>query len=223
MLDFMRHMSYNKTMVPQMNMNTGRTAQKNRTRKALIEAAWELLRKGKQPTVDEVAEAAEISRATAYRYFPNRERLLIEAVLGRENASPQEVLSGAAGNRSTDRVARVHSYIYDLVTRNETLYRSLVRSSLEEWMENKDRLVLRRDQRLELLEVALRPVREMIPEKDLENLIYALAAMVGVESYIALRDVCQLGKSHSREVMSWAVRKLVEAVIPVKEVKGENT
>jgi AcrR family transcriptional regulator len=193
-------------------MQTGRVAQKNRTRKALIRAAWELLLKGVQPTVEEVAEAADISRATAYRYFPSRERLLIEAVLSRESVSSDEVLSAEEGKPPVDRVARVHSYVQNLVAKNETLYRSLVRSSLEEWMENKDRLVLRADQRLELLDAALRPVSDKISKGDLDNLTCALAAMVGVESYIALRDVCQLSKNRSREVMAWAIRKLVSTV-----------
>ena len=57
----MRLMSYYDTMVSRMDLQTGRVAQKNRTRKALIRAAWELLRQGKQPTVEEVARAAEIS------------------------------------------------------------------------------------------------------------------------------------------------------------------
>ena len=198
-------------------MKTGRVAQKNRTRKALIQAAWELLLKGKQPTVEEVAEAAEISRATAYRYFPSRERLLIEAVLSRESASSSEILSPHEGKPPVDRVAQVHSYIHNTIAKNESLYRSLVRCSLEEWMEHKDRLVLRADQRLELLEAALGPVSDKISEDDLDNLTCALAAMVGVESYIAFRDVCQLSKSRSREVVAWAIEKLVSAVTQRKE------
>lgn len=193
-------------------MTTGRIAQKNRTRKALIAAAWDLLSKGVQPTVEEVAHAAEISRATAYRYFPNRERLLIEAILSRESRPPQEVLSGEDDNPVVDRVERAHSYIYELVTRNETLYRSLVRCSIEEWLKREGRSVLRADERLELLEEALRPVAEKVSRTDFQTLVYALSALVGVESYIALRDVCQLSKRKSREVIVWATRALVSAV-----------
>ena len=198
-------------------MQTGRVAQKNRTRKALIEAAWELLSQGVQPTVGEVAQAADISRATAYRYFPNRERLLIEAVLSRESRSPHEVLSQVTGKAPADRVARVHAHIYGLVTRNETLYRSLVRCSIDEWIKNKDRMVLRADDRLELLEEALKPVAKTTALEDFETLVYALAALVGVESYIALRDACQLSKSRSRDVISWAITTLVSAVADQKE------
>ena len=59
----------------------GRESQKKRTRKALVAAATALIRDGRQPTVAEVAEAAEISRATASRYFPSQEMLLAEVAL----------------------------------------------------------------------------------------------------------------------------------------------
>src|SRR6478752_4337329 len=59
----------------------GRESQKNRTRKALVAAAGALMRAGRQPTVTDVAEAAGISRATAYRYFPTQEMLLAEVAL----------------------------------------------------------------------------------------------------------------------------------------------
>src|SRR3979490_1537088 len=55
-----------------------RHRQKNRTRRALLDAAAELMRQGREPTVAEVAEVAEVSRATAYRYFPTQESLLVE-------------------------------------------------------------------------------------------------------------------------------------------------
>ena len=58
---------------------TGRTTQKARTRPALIDAARRLLAAGRTPSVEDAAEAAAVSRATAYRYFPNRRALLVAA------------------------------------------------------------------------------------------------------------------------------------------------
>ena len=43
--------------------------------------ARQLLEAGKQPTITDVADAAQISRRTAYRYFPTQAKLLTEAVL----------------------------------------------------------------------------------------------------------------------------------------------
>lgn len=209
----MRQESYTAIMVSQSNIEKGRVQQKLRTRKALIEAAWELLKEGKQPTVDEVAEKALVSRATAYRYFPNRERLLIEAVLNRETPDPQKILAGSPSDSPGDRVGLVQEYLYSQVTKSETLHRSLLRACQEEWIQNKNRFVLRGDERLELLEEALRASGAERDKDEYQNLIFALAAMVGLESYVVLRDVCQVDQKRGKEIMNWAVRKLVEATL----------
>src|SRR5271165_6211507 len=58
---------------------TGRHQQKARTRQALVEATRRLLAEGADPTVEEAAAGARISRTTAYRYFPNQRTLLAAA------------------------------------------------------------------------------------------------------------------------------------------------
>ena len=57
----------------------GRSAQKARTRQALVSAARDLVAAGTTPTVEDAAEAASISRTTAYRYFPTKRALLLAA------------------------------------------------------------------------------------------------------------------------------------------------
>ena len=57
-------------------VESGRTRQKQRTRDHLIAAARELIKAGDTPRVEEVAEAAGISRPTAYRYFASQAELL---------------------------------------------------------------------------------------------------------------------------------------------------
>ena len=57
----------------------GRTRQKQRTRQALVAAARALVADGVTPTVEDAAEAAGVSRTTAYRYFPNQRALVAAA------------------------------------------------------------------------------------------------------------------------------------------------
>src|SRR5258708_15750682 len=57
----------------------GRSAQKARTRDALVAAARDLVTAGVTPTVEDASAAASISRTTAYRYFPNKRALLVAA------------------------------------------------------------------------------------------------------------------------------------------------
>src|SRR5690242_18632780 len=67
--------------------STPRDRQTRRTRRALIEAADALFAEGRVPTVAAVAERADVARATAYRYFPTQEALLLETTfLGESDA-----------------------------------------------------------------------------------------------------------------------------------------
>ena len=56
---------------------TGRTAIQERIAEAILDVAADLLaRGGEPPSMADIAEAAGVSRATLYRYYPTRERLL---------------------------------------------------------------------------------------------------------------------------------------------------
>src|ERR671938_1890765 len=78
-----------------------RDAQRRRTRKAIVAAAAELLERGEQPSMAEIAEAADVSRRTVYLYFPSLEHLLADAALEatRAQVEPQIAASSDAGVR----------------------------------------------------------------------------------------------------------------------------
>lgn len=73
----------------------GWTGAEARTRAALLDAARELLAEGRTPNVGEAAEAAGVSRATAYRYFP------YQRALGRSGAWSSRSDRPAASRRSS--------------------------------------------------------------------------------------------------------------------------
>jgi AcrR family transcriptional regulator len=81
-----------------------RANQKSRTRKDLLRAAARLMKEGRNPTLEDVAEEVLVSRATAYRYFPGVEALLVEAALDVAMPTPEEL---SAGDGSVDPVARL--------------------------------------------------------------------------------------------------------------------
>ncbi len=81
-----------------------RPNQKRRTRKDLLQAAATLMKQGRRPSLDEVAEEALVSRATAYRYFPSIEALLAEASADMLTPEPAQLFTG---DEPTDPVARV--------------------------------------------------------------------------------------------------------------------
>ena len=75
--------------------DAGRPNQRVRTRQDLLQAASRLMKLGRRPTLEEVAEEALVSRATAYRYFPSVESLLIEAPIEGAVPDPDDIFRDA--------------------------------------------------------------------------------------------------------------------------------
>ncbi len=68
-------------MEPSREAPNAMSGPKQRTMRLLREAARELLRTGGPLTVPAAAEVAGVSRATAYRYFPNNESVVLHATM----------------------------------------------------------------------------------------------------------------------------------------------
>src|SRR5687768_4278534 len=100
---------------------------RRRTRGAMIEAATRLVR-GASPSVSEVADAAGVSRATAYRYLPTQESLLAEVIVsGLEAALAAEALLEDLEGRS----AATFETMWSSYVANEATYRTVLRRGLE--------------------------------------------------------------------------------------------
>src|SRR5262245_36511285 len=143
-----------------------RTNQKRRTRKDLLQAASRLMKQGRKPSIDEIAEEALVSRATAYRYFPGLEALLVEASLDVAVPSPQELFERASDD-PIERMQRVDTALHDVISGNEAPFRMMLIHALERGLERKDgdELPIRQNRRAALIEAALAPVRdELTPQ-----------------------------------------------------------
>jgi len=130
----------------------GRTRQKARTRAALLEAARELLAAGRTPNVEEAAEAAGVSRATAFRYFPNRRALLVAA---HPEIEATELLGQDALDDPQERLDRTIAELIRLTIDNEPELRTTLRLSLEPGPEQE--LLLRQGRAIGWIEEALAP------------------------------------------------------------------
>jgi AcrR family transcriptional regulator len=89
-----------------------------RTRKDLLLAASRLIKEGRRPTMDEVAEAALVSRATAYRYFPSLESLLVEAPLEGAMPDAEAVFASDTSSDPGERLDRAEAAIHRVTYQN---------------------------------------------------------------------------------------------------------
>lgn len=183
-----------------------RVNQKRRTRAALVEAAQRLLEQGQTPTVADVADEALVSRATAYRYFPSHEHLLLEVVLERSIDEISRAVDASAG--SGDAAARLEglvSVIQNEIAANEAGFRSLMRLSIAQSPSDQPTVAsIRGERRLHWIEQALEPIAAELDERSLHRLAQALTLCVGAEAFVVLRDLCGLEPAEAEETLRWA-------------------
>lgn len=190
-----------------------RLDQKLRTRAHLLRAARDLLAAGKTPSVAAVADAAMVSRATAYRYFPNPEALLAEVPLDLAAPTVESLFGDGAPSNPEDRVALVHNAFYDFCRDHDSEWRLFLRASIMRSRQDPDGAgdPFRGARRVALLDEALAPLADELSAGELEQLKTALAMLVGGESVIVLRDVLRLDHDEARARGEQAVRQLVRA------------
>lgn len=177
---------------------SGRTEQKSRTRTALIAAARDLLGQGgSAPTVEAAAEAASISRATAYRYFPNQAALLVAA--HPETEAGSLVPFDDADDPETRLLAVVSAFIR-LIRDSEHQQRTMLRLSLEPGVEPRA-LPLRQGRAIGWFEEALAPLQAELTAAGVRRLAIAVRSAVGIESLVWLTDVAGLSRDAAAELM----------------------
>lgn len=198
---------------------SGRVAQKRRTRKAIIAAAAKLLAQGETPTLNDVAAAADMSRRTIYMYFPTMDQLLIDATLGSltENTVEAAIESVKASNDVGHRVEVMTRAVQKDFAATEQQGRTLLRLTVDPSPgARRPGQPLRGYRRIEWIERALEPLRGKVDKKKLERLVSALAMVIGWESLIVARDIRALTLKEAEEVSAWAARVLVNATLAKK-------
>jgi AcrR family transcriptional regulator len=200
-------------MVEKVVEKSGRANQTRRTRKDLLRAAARMLEQGRAPSLDEIAEEALVSRATAYRYFPGVEALLAEAALDVAVPEPQQVFDARAPQDVVARLERVDDALDQMIATNEPALRLMLANSLQRSVrgESTGDVPLRQNRRTPLIEAALAPARQQFRPAMLATLAQALAVVVGTESTLVFKDVLQVDDAQARRVKRWMIRALVQA------------
>lgn len=197
-----------------MNQAKGREAQKARTRTLIVAAAGGLT----QPTVEQAADAAGVSRATAYRYFPTQEALSVELESGdvwREVEAlvidPQTADVGARLDRLIDAVVRT-------VYAEERHVRTALRVYHDIWLRDPNSPV-RKGRRMGWIDRTIAP----LPAEVRESLRLALALAIGPDPVTMLKDVAGLDAEQTRRVLKSAARSMLHAALQLDGMsEGES-
>ncbi len=187
---------------------------RSRVFRRLLAEAVALVRRGRIPSVADVAMAARVSRATAYRYFPSRSKLvsavIAEALAPVRRAVPQE---GDPKERLHELLDRTYSRFAE--------YEPHMRAALQLALEHQSLEVaglleeepFRRGQRQEILKTTLAPLRAKLGTRGFDRLINALAVVYGIEAMVILKDICGASERETEAVVRWMMDALVEAAV----------
>lgn len=192
----------------------GRDRQTARTRSALIVAADELWAEGQVPTVATVAERADVSRATAYRYFPTQESLLnATSFLGDTDAlRALPELADTIDDPAERLAAAVRSSAAWSLER-EVQLRAILRASLDPG--GPERPARRRA----YIAALLASVEDGLPPETYRRLTGALTLLFGIDPIVAVADNSDIEREDIPELLAWTARRLVEAAIT--EARGQ--
>jgi AcrR family transcriptional regulator len=189
-------------------------------RELLLNTAVGLMQGGQSPSVSDAAEAAGVSRATAYRYFPSQ-AALVEAVVDHalgpilEWDSDLQDAEERVGDLLTSSGARIIEF--------EATFKAALALSL---MQDRAGPALsgpkfRRGHRIELLRKALAPLKGQLNEAELTRLTKALSLTFGIEVILVLKDIWKTGAEDMQQVVTWAARSMVRAALDEAKSRAE--
>jgi AcrR family transcriptional regulator len=198
-------------------LGPARPSARERTRRLLSEAARELLRTGGPLTVQAAADLAGVSRATAYRYFPNNDSVLVHATMPLvDGASMQaqppdqpdhQAPQGLPGQAST-LVRTMGEWAFD----HEHELRTFMRLSLGPPGAGKieRRASTNRDTWIATL---LEGLPDHVPQEARDRLSIALIPLFGADAVIWSTDIAGVDRDTALDVMAWMAAALVQATL----------
>lgn len=195
---------------------------KARTRRLMLETATRLMQAGVTPSVSEVAEAAQVSRATAYRYFPSQ-AALVQTVVD-EALGP--ILTWRSDSHDAERrVAGLIDSAMPRIEAFESTFKAALKLSLDQWAQRQagtlgSEPAFARGHRRDLLKDAIAPLKVRMPPGKFERLAQALSLIFGVEVLVVLKDIWGLESAQTLSVTQWAAAAMVRAATEETTLDG---
>lgn len=189
---------------------SGRAAQRRRTRRAILEATAQLLLSGVEPSVNEVAAAADVSRRTVYLYYPTLDQLFLDATLGTLNVDVDAALEAQKSDDPWERLNTLITELFQAMEASLPLGRKLIKLTVDAPApaEGSSR---RGHRRVTWIEWAVEPCRDQLSRRAHADLVSALALVIGWEAFIALLDVRGLTPRQARAITLRAADAILAA------------
>lgn len=200
-----------------ISLKNGRINQKLKTRNQILDAAKLLMSKNQKTSLEDIAEKAEVSRATIYRYFPNIELLYTEASLHIHCSSPTELAEEVKEMSLSKALLTVQAYYNQLAQDHELIFRRYLIAVLSESVISKKKT--RAGRRIITLEMVLESYKDKIPNSDLEKLKNIACILMGADPLIVAKDVCNLSNEETNKTLSWGLEMMLKGIFSETKTK----
>ena len=159
-----------------------------------------------------------MSRATAYRYFPTQESLLLDVINVEALLKPvEDLVASFPTDDAAERLADLVGAFTQAMLSDEALIRTGERVYMDTWLANQpdgNHTPVRAGRRMRYIDEALRPLGEQLGESGRKRLRCALALTIGTEALIAMKD--SAGLDDDEEIVAtleWAAGALLRAAL----------
>jgi len=194
-----------------VNGTRGLSRPATRTKEQLLRAASALIRSlGHVPSIGEVARVAGVSRATAYRYFSSRSKLIAAVV--DSSLGPVRRFESRLENVD-ERLAELFGTTFLRFTEFEPQMRSALQLSLEHEARQAagrlDEEPYRRGYRVDILRRTFAPLRRTMPAGAVDRLCKAMSLLYGIEPYVILKDIWACDNEEVGRIALWMATALL--------------
>jgi AcrR family transcriptional regulator len=187
----------------------------------LMEQALALLSDGQIPSVAEVAARAGVSRATAYRYFPTRSKLISAVV--EHSLGPVHTLAAMTPD-GRERIRELFIQTFPRFKEYEPQLRAALQLSLEHAAQERAGKLTeepyRRGHRIAILSHAAGPLKPLIGKRRFDRLVRGLSVVYGIEAYVVLRDIWGARDREIEGIARWIADALVDTTL--REASGSR-
>lgn len=198
-----------------------RSTPTERTRALLLDAARDLLRAGGPLTVQALAEQAGVSRATAYRYFPSSDAVVLQATLplcddplsDPDWPYPRPEPGADLPTRAAVLVRGLGEWAFD----HEQELRTVLALSLRP--DGHKHAAARGAQvnRGRWIAALLDDLPAHVGEHQRDRLAAALSPLFGADAVVWARDIAGLDRTLALDTLAWMAHTLVQATVAPRD------
>ena len=188
------------------HLQSGRKNQKQETRKKILSAAQQLLQAAKELTMEDIAEKAGISRATIYRYYANIDALSTELLLQLNVPDPSALMEQYQHSSTQEALLGMQKAYLKFVLDNENTSRKFLAAVLS----SSNPKLQRGQNRISAVRNYFDSNTSELDPKTKNKLIHIAVVLMGIESIIATKDVCDLDDPTATETLSWGLQMILK-------------